>query len=196
MAIEDGQQDESNDTTYTNVVIEDGQVKGRIEQGPVWMRLVAFGASVGSIVCLILEIRGLLTEGFAHFILHGYLLLFALTTMLFEAKPEWVERVQGASVYLNMLIQHCGFLCIACGRGLFYIFQGTLWMTYFQGPQDFLVLGVSLALSFVGFLCILMHFGIMPHHIVDKTIHYAGLVSSRGGLGASNPLVKTDATPA
>jgi len=177
----------TNETNYTNVVVEDGQVKGHIEQGPVWMRLVAFAASTGSIVCLVLHIVGLVTDGFAQFILHGYLLLFALTTMLFEAKPEWVEKVNGASGYLNMLIQHCGFLCTACGRGLFYVFQGSLWMTYFQGPSDVLVLGVSLALGFVGSLCILMHFGIMPHHIVDKTIQYAGLVTNRGGPGADNP---------
>jgi len=183
---------EPNETTYSNVIIDgDGHAKGQIEQGPVWMRLTAFAAGVGSILALIFHLWGFFTSGFAQFILHGYLLLFALTTMLFEAKPEWVEKINGANGYLDMLIKHCGFLCHALGRGLFYIFQGSLWLTYFKGWSggfsDFLVVGVSFALGFVGFLCILMHFGIMPHHIADKTMHYAGLVVNRGGPDANNP---------
>jgi len=179
----------SNEAAYSNIVIEeDGQVKGHIEQGPIWMRLIAFGAGVASIASQFIHIFGF-REGFVSFILHGYLLLFALTTMLFEAKPEWVSKVNGASGYLDLLIKHCGFLCHAAGRGLFYIFQSTLWMLFFEDgdPLRLLVLSVSLCLAFVGFLCILMHFGIMPHHIVDKTMHYAGLVVNRGGPGANNP---------
>jgi len=100
------------------------------------MCLVAFGARIGTIFCVILYLLPLITAGFAQFILHGNLPLSALTTVL-VAKPEWVEKVSGwMATWTNLIIKHCGFLRTAGICGLFYVVQGTLWMMYFMGIGD------------------------------------------------------------
>merc|ERR1711920_663865 len=96
-----------------------------------------------------------------------YQLLFALTTMLFEAKPEWIAKGPSLSSYQDMLITYCNFITLALGRGLFYIFQGSLWLALMPTliSLDFFV---GLALTFVGAMHVAMHFGVMPQHIAAK----------------------------
>mmetsp|Transcript_27903 Transcript_27903/g.83426 ORF Transcript_27903/g.83426 Transcript_27903/m.83426 type:complete len:191 (+) Transcript_27903:75-647(+) len=149
----------------------EGNAKGEIEQGHAIPRLVAFGSSCASIVCLVLHcINPVNVLQPVSYILHLYLGLFALTCILFEAPPEYVERISGANAYLEMLIKHCGFLCNNAGRGLFYIFQATLWMSFYTFG-DLMVLAICASLTVVGVLSIFMHFGVLPQHIAAKTLH-------------------------
>eukprot|EP00413_Alexandrium_margalefii_P009483 CAMPEP_0204541836 /NCGR_PEP_ID=MMETSP0661-20131031/18534_1 /ASSEMBLY_ACC=CAM_ASM_000606 /TAXON_ID=109239 /ORGANISM="Alexandrium margalefi, Strain AMGDE01CS-322" /LENGTH=117 /DNA_ID=CAMNT_0051548533 /DNA_START=1 /DNA_END=351 /DNA_ORIENTATION=+ len=101
------------------------------------------------------------------YVLHGYLIAFALTTMLFEAKPEWIAMASGLDVYQNMLLEKAEFLSEVLGRGLFYGFQGTLWLSFasFSALQNF---ALGLWLLLVAMLHIFMHFGVMPHEVVSK----------------------------
>eukprot|EP00411_Alexandrium_monilatum_P042995 CAMPEP_0175478190 /NCGR_PEP_ID=MMETSP0095-20121207/76807_1 /TAXON_ID=311494 /ORGANISM="Alexandrium monilatum, Strain CCMP3105" /LENGTH=197 /DNA_ID=CAMNT_0016779785 /DNA_START=26 /DNA_END=615 /DNA_ORIENTATION=+ len=134
----------------------EGNAKGEIEQGHAIPRLVAFGSSCASIVCLVLHcINPVNVLQPVSYILHLYLGLFALTCILFEAPPEYVERISGANAYLEMLIKHCGFLCNNAGRGLFYIFQATLWMSFYTFG-DLMVLAICASLTVVGVLSIFM----------------------------------------
>merc|ERR1719162_1929068 len=85
-------------------------VKGfQIQQGPGLLRFLALGAALASLVCAVWQMVHV-TQAIAHpvmYILYGYISLFALTTMLFESKPEWVEKMGPLSKYQNILIRRC-----------------------------------------------------------------------------------------
>merc|ERR1711920_57688 len=104
-----------------------------------------------------------------YLILLSYNLIFSITSMIFEAKPEWIQAVQGLDKYQNMLIEYCVFLATAIGRGLFYAFQGTLWFTFASAtPIGFLIVCLGLVFFCLAFIHILMYFGVMPQHLVTK----------------------------
>mmetsp|Transcript_38844 Transcript_38844/g.85071 ORF Transcript_38844/g.85071 Transcript_38844/m.85071 type:complete len:252 (+) Transcript_38844:55-810(+) len=132
----------------------------QIEQGPAGVRILAFIASVASIVN-----AGLALFDFAAAIFHtplyvisGYQVIFACTTALFEAKPSWIEKIPGLNRYQNLLLDHAQFLADARGRGMFYFFQGTLWLA-FAGLTDFADLATGCFVCFIGILHFAMHYG-------------------------------------
>lgn len=151
------------------------QFMKKIEQGPAGVRVLAFVGAAGSCALSVMYLINLQAVLEGHIILYTvavYQLLFALTSVLFEFPPEWLQHTQAAiklpiDSYQDMLIENAKFLSLNGGRGLFYIFQGTLWLAYasLQKPID---LGVGLYLLFIGFLHVLMHAGVMPQTIAAK----------------------------
>merc|ERR1719446_1980966 len=121
-------------------------------------------------------------------IIHAYQLIFALSSMIFEAKQEWVNWLKMLESYKAMLIENAKFLAKALGRGLFYIFQGTLWLVLgYSVPvgedktpgnlsqlYHFLALILGLFMFVVGGAHVLMHWGIMPSN-------YALALNNAGG---------------
>merc|ERR1719499_448171 len=139
----------------------------KIEQGPALLRLLACGAGAVSFVMAIYLMTGL-ASAIAHpvmYILYVYICLFALTTLLFEAKQEWIAKLGPLSTYQDKLIKHCEFLTLMGGRGLFYIFQATLWLTFADSFSEILEIAAAGALAFTGVLHLFAHVGIMPHEI-------------------------------
>lgn len=164
-----------------------------IEQGPDGLRVIAFIGSIGSFVWAtwtVINIFGVLQPD--HYLLSIYQAIFSATTMLFEAKPEWVMRVQFISRYQDMLIEKANFLAEVLGRGMFYIFQGTLWLVITNASlTNFLQLCIGWYLFIVGVLHTFMYFGIMPQHVSKKIRRMAGRgtvvdTSTQGGGGASS----------
>lgn len=155
-------------------------VVGLLAQGPAGVRVLAFGAGLCSCVNSVFLLTGALNplsaiSSLFFYVLLVYEMMFSFTTMLFEAKPEWIARVPGLDGYQNMLIAKAEFLCEVLGRGLFYGFQGTLWLSFSSLQSLF---NVILAVWFMAlaFLHISMHWGVMPQHLAAKT---------RQGLGVS-----------
>lgn len=156
---------------------------GCIEQGPAGVRFLAFLASTASAVLSVMnliDLRGLFSP--VQYIISGFQFIFALSTMLFEAKPEWIEKLgTWVNKYQEMLIEYCNFLTTCWGRGGFYIFQGTTWLINAGlGNLDDLIVG--LFLFFIGALTVAMHFGIMPQSIAAKAKAAYGQV--RGAAAA------------
>lgn len=147
----------------------------RIEQGPAGVRALAFIGGVASCVnalMALLNIFGILS----HIILYTvsvYQLAFSLTTMLFEAKPEWIQSTQEkcpalqVDTYQDMLLENAKFLSLTGGRGLFYMFQGTMWLA-FASFSEIVHLLLGLYLVFIGILHVLMHYGVMPQEVAAK----------------------------
>merc|ERR1719215_622914 len=153
----------------------------KIEQGPGLLRILAFGAGAGSFVCALYEMTGILSA-IAHpvmYILYVYIALFAFTTILFEAKQEWIEKLGPLSTYQDKLIQHCEFMTLMGGRGLFYIFQATLWLTFAGSFSELLEIIAAGALGFVGVLHLFAHWNIMPHQIVEKAVNKAEQITGQ-----------------
>lgn len=153
-----------------------GKVASLIEQGPEGIRVLAFMGGFGSCVLATLGIAstiskiGVDTVMYSHMILSGYMIIFAFTTMIFEAKPEWIQKAgHGIDVYQNTLLDNCAFLSQVLGRGLFYAFQGSIWTTFWESNligYCKLVLGVYYWIG-AGFH-VAMHFGVMPKDVVEK----------------------------
>mmetsp|Transcript_128050 Transcript_128050/g.332032 ORF Transcript_128050/g.332032 Transcript_128050/m.332032 type:complete len:185 (+) Transcript_128050:99-653(+) len=154
----------------------------KIEQGPGLLRFIAICAGLASFVCAVYEMTGIMSA-LSHpvqYILYVYICLFAFTTMLFEAKQEWFEKSGSLKMlgdYQEKLIKHCEFLTLMGGRGLFYIFQATLWLTFADTLSEFLEIGAACALGFVGILHLFAHWGIMPTNIVQRMIAKAEQLS-------------------
>mmetsp|Transcript_97100 Transcript_97100/g.271785 ORF Transcript_97100/g.271785 Transcript_97100/m.271785 type:complete len:183 (-) Transcript_97100:55-603(-) len=153
----------------------------KIEQGPTVLRFLAFFAGFASLGCaafLVINPKNALAHP-VMYMLYGYISVFAATTMLFEAKHEWVEKVAALDKYQNMLMRHCSFLTVMGGRGLFYLFQGTLWLSFSDSLGELLNIGAAIALAFVGLLHLVAHWGIMPHHIAQKAVAAAEKVAGK-----------------
>lgn len=132
---------------------------GLVEQGPTGIRVLAFGAGVLSCVNAVmycLDVGHLLN--FVVWIVSGYQIVFSLTTMIFEAPPSIIEKIPMITGYQDMLMDKAKFLSEVLGRGLFYIFLGSLWLA-FASLSKLLDLVTGSVLVFVGVLHLLMHFG-------------------------------------
>jgi len=154
-------------------------VVGCIEQGPAGVRFLAFGAGTASMVISGLDVINLANlVNPVKYVIALYQALFSLTTMLFEAPPDWVAKVPGVDNYQNMLIGNARLLTLNLGRGLFYIFQGSLWLVLATWLHFFHV-GAGLALCLFGVIHVLMHFGVMPQHVAAKMRAIGGAAAAQ-----------------
>ncbi|CAJ1420645.1 unnamed protein product [Effrenium voratum] len=176
------------------------QVGSLIEQGPAGVRVLAFVGGVGALAQSIWVLCGLLNPAAAatmipKYVVHFYQATFAMTTMLFEAKPEWIQQVPGLNAYQDMLISKAKFLAEATGRGLFYGFQGTLWLC-FASLTDLVHLALGGWFLFMAFLHILMGFGIMPQEVAKKMQEVREIVAvgSMRSMGGETPGIQKDAS--
>jgi len=163
---------------YAGQALEKGL--GLVEQGPTGVRILAFGAGVVSCVnavMMFLDISNLLH--IVNLVVSGYLVVFALTTMIFEAPPWLIEKIPVITGYQDMLMEKAKFISEVLGRGLFYIFQGSLWLC-FASLARMLDLVAGGALVFVGFLHVAMHFGGLGE-VAQKMRQ--GYASISGGAG-------------
>lgn len=146
---------------------------GCIEQGPDGVRFLCFVASAVSMgLAGLTAWNAILGLNFLWVFMSLFQIIFAFTTCLFEAKPEWVQGYS-LSGYYDMLIEYAKFLCTCIGRGLFYCFQGILWLIQVNLANPFdLMAYVNLALGgflfFMGILHVAMHYDVMPHEVVAR----------------------------
>lgn len=161
---------------------------GCVEQGPQGVRFLAFCAGVASCVNAGFTVINPMNAmgAMMSYLVAVYQVVFSLTTMLFEASPEWVQKYAKLSEYQNLLIKYFKFLTLNLGRGMFYIGQGCLWLSV-SSMTDFLGLAVGGFLIFIGALHICMHFGIMPQEIAMKAKEVAASYSAVPAAPAAAP---------
>merc|ERR1712146_845249 len=92
------------------------------------------------------------------YVVSGYQIVFSFTTMIFEAPPNVIEKIPAVTQYQDMLIDKAKFISEVAGRGIFYIFQGSLWLA-FADLTEILDIATGLFMAFVGLLHIAMHYG-------------------------------------
>jgi len=165
------------------------RIVGCIEQGPDGVRYLCFMGSLFSIGLAgydsFLNLMGLNLL----FVFNGlFQMLFAFTSALFEAKPENVQKF-GMTKYQDLLLEYAKFISTCAGRGIFYIYQGLLWLVT-VGATDFAnwfdimnLVSIFLGAFFLamGGLHIAMHYDIMPQEVVVKAKEH--LEKARGGAG-------------
>ncbi|CAJ1416271.1 unnamed protein product [Effrenium voratum] len=152
-----------------------------VQEGPAGISVLCF---LGGLATTVIGILGLLNFGNGltspfTYVLNAYLMTFGVVTFLLEADVEslrsmrvlgrlspWVER------YQLEVFNRANFLTELRGRGLFYVFIGTLAVT-----QCFFCLTFIAGLwnLLMGILCLLMSFGINPAtHLQPESGHHAG----------------------
>lgn len=147
----------------------------QVEQGPTGVRLLACLISITSMVNSVLTvINPLSLLSPITYVISAYQLLFAASTALFEMPPDWMEKVSFLKSYQELLSVKCNFLTDVQGRGLFYIFQGSLWAG-FASLTDLLDLAVTVLMVFIGILHVMMHYGIGPSAVASQMRTYTGL---------------------
>eukprot|EP00812_Abedinium_dasypus_P008898 NODE_2626_length_903_cov_137.474057.p1 GENE.NODE_2626_length_903_cov_137.474057~~NODE_2626_length_903_cov_137.474057.p1 ORF type:complete len:158 (-),score=44.43 NODE_2626_length_903_cov_137.474057:400-873(-) len=112
---------------------------------------------------------GILTHT-VRYVIDIYNLIFSLTVIVFEGREEWIEKAAFLLNYQEMLADKAKFLAEVLGRGLFYIFLATLWLSSsdLTSIMGMVQIGLSGYMAFIGVLHIFMHFGVMPHEVVQK----------------------------
>lgn len=130
-----------------------------VEQGPTGVRILAF---VAGLACCVNAVMFCASIGnimaFPVYVVSGYQIVFSVTTMIFESPPSVIEKIPGITKYQDMLMEKAKFLSEVLGRGLFYLFQGSLWLA-FSNIGKITDIAVGLFMIFVGILHIIMHFG-------------------------------------
>lgn len=131
----------------------------QVQQGPDGVRFLSFLGgcfSGGNAIYQMLNVAGVLFH-IVIYVVGIYQLIFSLTTILFEAPNEYVAKLPSfVNDYHDLLIDKAKFISETLGRGLFYIFQGTLWLCFIDSPID---VGCGLWMIMVGVMNILIHYG-------------------------------------
>jgi len=134
----------------------------QIEQGPAGIRFLAFCGGVASAGYAGYTLLGLLNPfnligGVVTYVVCGYQLCFAITTVTFEIPLEYSQKIPGINKYQDLLMEKAAFLSDVAGRGLFYVFIGSLWLAL--GGLSPIDIGLGCYMMFMGVLHIAMHYG-------------------------------------
>merc|ERR1719195_964377 len=96
---------------------DDTMETNAVEQGSPFVRLFAFSVSVFSCVLSILHLVNITTffSNLDLYLVSIYQVIFSLTTILFEAKPDWIQATEAKtrapiSRYQDLLIDNAKFL--------------------------------------------------------------------------------------
>jgi len=153
-----------------------------IQQGPKGISMLCFVGGVGTSIVGGMNVAnffGSVTDPF-HYVLSVYMFLFGIATACIEADTDRIgqmifpfdglaEPITRSQAWLH---EECRLLCSLRGRGLFYLYQGTLMVTQCLLCMWFLC---GLYNVMVGILCIMMSFGMTPD--------IEGMVTSTGLVG-------------
>jgi len=155
-----------------------------VQQGPEGISTLCFvGGAATSVLGFmnVCNLFGTLTDPF-HYILNAYMFAFGLATAVIEADTDRIgmlvapfdrlaEPVTRAQAWLH---EECRLLTQLRGRGLFYLYQGTLMVTQCILCLLFLA---GLYNVVMGVLCIMTSFGFTPD--IEGAVASSGLVSAQ-----------------
>lgn len=102
------------------------------------------------------------------FVVIAHQLMFALASALFEVRAHWVQSVVVLDECQNYLMEKAKFMAENVGRGLFYLFQASVWLAL-MGSNDSM-----------WFICFVCTFGVGVALISSpftKTVTYSDKVS-------------------
>mmetsp|Transcript_9700 Transcript_9700/g.21703 ORF Transcript_9700/g.21703 Transcript_9700/m.21703 type:complete len:206 (+) Transcript_9700:96-713(+) len=137
-------------------------VRDYLERGPEgvgWLCFLGGLLTFGTAALGIINILELVTSPLMY-VINVYMMFFGLSTCVIEAPAEWVERSKRLQQALGFVHEFAKFLTTKGGRGLFYLFQGSLSLAIF-GAYNLLSI-VSYYMFFLGLLNVAMQYGLDP----------------------------------
>lgn len=136
-------------------------IKNYVQKGPDgigWLCFVGGGLTTLFGVLGIFNFFAALLEPI-DYVIHVYEMVFGLVTCVLEAPADWVEQNQKLRRAQQFIEEFARFLTTLGGRGLFYLFQGSL--TYSTEAVS-VTTALSLYMCFCGVVCIGMQYGFVP----------------------------------
>eukprot|EP00930_Biecheleria_cincta_P085671 TRINITY_DN75047_c0_g1_i1.p1 TRINITY_DN75047_c0_g1~~TRINITY_DN75047_c0_g1_i1.p1 ORF type:complete len:200 (-),score=37.10 TRINITY_DN75047_c0_g1_i1:23-586(-) len=143
-------------------------MKEYIERGPEGVSWLCF---LGGFATCILGVLGVFNV-FAivmeplEYLVNAYQMMFGLTACVLEAPQDWVNKSQRLMKAQKFVYEFAKFLTTKGGRGLFYLFQGSLDLSL---NSISLTLVVGCYMCVIGILCIAMQFGFKPDALFDQS---------------------------
>jgi len=127
------------------------------EQGPRLVRLLSF---LGGAASCWFALVSFVSHTRVVSMLAAYQAFFAVTSMMFEVSVETLQRVSFLSRAHDALKDKASFMTDLLSRGIFYIFQGSMWLSLcwelrVRGPYCY----VGCYLVFAGSFCAFAHYG-------------------------------------
>eukprot|EP00928_Gymnodinium_smaydae_P014751 TRINITY_DN15425_c0_g3_i1.p1 TRINITY_DN15425_c0_g3~~TRINITY_DN15425_c0_g3_i1.p1 ORF type:complete len:209 (+),score=37.69 TRINITY_DN15425_c0_g3_i1:53-628(+) len=93
------------------------------------------------------------------YVINIYQMAFGVATLLIEAPKDWVDRSMKLDNAQKFVHEFAHFLTTFGGRGLFYLFQGSLTLSAPELSFSFLL---AIYMFGLGALCIAMQYGLDP----------------------------------
>lgn len=163
-----------------------------VQQGPAGVSVLSF---FGGIATMVVGIDGLIhcttdITGPFDLLLDIYLVLFGITSILLESDINGLKKTPLLKTLVPRIAkgqavvhEYAQFLTKLQGRGMFYIFIGTL--TIIQCiPLTCLKFWIGAWNLFVGVLCIMMSFGIKPDLVSKRSSAILQRETMEGGYVA------------
>mmetsp|Transcript_78585 Transcript_78585/g.138519 ORF Transcript_78585/g.138519 Transcript_78585/m.138519 type:complete len:191 (-) Transcript_78585:97-669(-) len=132
-----------------------------IQRGPEGVGWLCFvgGFATGVLGLLgFIDIFDLLLDPL-EYLVNAYQMAFGLTVCVIEAPPEWVDKSEKLKKAQRFIREFAKFLTTFGGRGLFYLFQGSLDLALNSVSLTFFV---GCYMCCMGVLCIAMQYGFKP----------------------------------
>mmetsp|Transcript_10710 Transcript_10710/g.28472 ORF Transcript_10710/g.28472 Transcript_10710/m.28472 type:complete len:194 (+) Transcript_10710:94-675(+) len=135
-------------------------VSAYIQRGPQGMSWLCFVGGMTTFAFGLLGFIDIFEAVFEplYYLVNFYQMLFGLATCILEAPVEWVGASAQISQAQKFLLEYAKFLTTFGGRGLFYLFQGSLSISLTGVSLQFLL---GCYMFFVGALCIAAQYGII-----------------------------------
>lgn len=162
-----------------------------VQQGPPGVSVISFFSGIATCLAGIDALIHCQTDIHGPFdlLLDIYLVLFGLTAALLESDIDALKKIPGVKTVVPhiakgqaLVHEYAMFLTRLQGRGMFYVFIGTL--TIIQCiPLTCLKFWIGGVNIFVGVLCIMMSFGIKPE-LIKKNSRSSAILkqeTSNGG---------------
>mmetsp|Transcript_24076 Transcript_24076/g.45448 ORF Transcript_24076/g.45448 Transcript_24076/m.45448 type:complete len:187 (-) Transcript_24076:69-629(-) len=138
-----------------------GRVSEYVQRGPEGIGWLSFmgGAASAVLGCLgFLNIAGMVLDPL-EYLVNAYQTLFGVAVCLLEAPPEWIASNEKLTKAQQFIYDYARFLTTFGGRGLFYLFQGSLAMTLDTYTLTFLV---GCYMCGMGAVNIATQYGLLP----------------------------------
>jgi hypothetical protein len=152
----------------------------KVQKGPAGVTLLAFGGGAALTFIGIWTFFTIVSIGITDWLINCFQILFGIFMMLIEAQGDWLDRLSPKAVeFQAKLGEYAKFLTLLLGRGIFYIFLGSLTMTTgLSEPLDVMETLIGVYVMFIGIICIGMHTN--PQAVQSAS---AGLASRYPGGG-------------
>uniref|UniRef100_A0A7S2DLG9 Uncharacterized protein n=1 Tax=Alexandrium andersonii TaxID=327968 RepID=A0A7S2DLG9_9DINO len=135
-------------------------MKRYVEETPTLLKIMCFTGGVAIVVNGILGVLDVfgVFDNMVHYVVNAYLVFFGFVTCLTELDEEWAGPQVHGWLHQRQKWMHEWALGLTMlwGRGLFYIFQGTLCVVSSSLFSLGLIIGVYMMVT--GFLCLNQHF--------------------------------------
>lgn len=166
----------------TGIVRQLTSFKEYIEEAPIRLKVMCFAGGLTVVMNGLLPVLNVFTffDHTVSYLLNGFMVFFGIVTCVTELDEDWCGPQVHNWLHARQKWMHDWALGLTMlwGRGLFYIFQGTLALMFSSYFSVGCVLGCYMMIT--GLLCINQHFSEHKRHTAEAVFYERGAEAERG----------------